>query len=403
MASEPIVIPVRKRWPVALQVVLIYLGARVVTLAFLFTASDLSRPSSRFGSNPGLLKFALGWDAEWYWLIAVQGYPADLPVHVTGEIAQNAWAFMPLYPFFAKLVGAPFGSWAIGAMIISLVGGYLACLALFKLLRRRIEHNTALWAIAFFACAPTAALFHFGYAETLFLLLLFLALDAVAARSYGRLYMLMPLMAFTRPGILAFALFLGLHLLVRWYTRHKEVLDRRQFVHIVSLGFIGSSLGFAWQYIAAGVTGNPDAYLETELAWRRGWGVGESGFLPFDGTLAASTIWFRLWGMPGWVGLIALALIVTCIVAVLLWSPQVRALGTDLRLWSASYVLYLLAVFFPQSSTLRLLLPLSPLWGAVAIPRADWYRWGMLLLCLLGQWLWIWQMYALGNTYWQVP
>ena len=48
-------------------------------------------------------------------------------------------------------------------------------------------------------------------------------------------------------------------------------------------------------------------------------------------------------------------------------------------------------------------MPLTPLWGAVAVPRSRLYRLGVLAFCLLGQWVWIHQMYALGNTYWQVP
>jgi hypothetical protein len=43
------------------------------------------------------------------------------------------------------------------------------------------------------------------------------------------------------------------------------------------------------------------------------------------------------------------------------------------------------------------------MWGAVAVPRSRLWRWGVLALCLVGQWLWIFPMYALGNTFWQVP
>ena len=87
----------------------------------------------------------------------------------------------------------------------------------------------------------------------------------------------------------------------------------------------------------------------------------------------------------------------------LLRARSVRRLGSDIRLWSASYLLYLLAVFFPQSSTFRLLMPLTPLVGALAVPRSRAYRWGMLLLCLLLQWFWILAMYGSAQTYWQVP
>ena len=45
----------------------------------------------------------------------------------------------------------------------------------------------------------------------------------------------------------------------------------------------------------------------------------------------------------------------------------------------------------------------APLWGAVAMPRSAWWRGSVLALCLIGQWWWIFNMYALGNTYWQIP
>ena len=51
--------------------------------------------------------------------------------------------------------------------------------------------------------------------------------------------------------------------------------------------------------------------------------------------------------------------------------------------------LYLLAVFFPQSSTFRLLVPMFPALGAFAVPRSPWYRVGIVLLFIAGQWGWI--------------
>ena len=68
--------------------------------------------------------------------------------------------------------------------------------------------------------------------------------------------------------------------------------------------------------------------------------------------------------------------------ALLLFEPHVRRLGVELRLWSASYLVYLLLVFFPQSSIFRLLVPLSPLWGAVALPRSTAWRVGVLAVGL---------------------
>lgn len=396
-----------RRWarlPLPLRIALIYLAARAVTTALMIGAAAQSTSLSRFGADAGLVDFVLGWDAQWYWLVAEQGYPSTLPRTDSGEVAENAWAFMPVFAYAAKLLGMPFGSWGVGAFLLSFVAGYLACLALHRLLRDRIGRSAAMWAVAFFASGPLAAMFQVGYAETLFLLLLFLALDLTIRRHYAWLYAIVPVMAFTRPGVLAFALFLGLHGIMRWLRRRQEPLGGRDVAHIVALGALATACGFAWQAIAAIATGDPGAYLATELSWRRNWiAGGVSGFVPFEGWVQASGFWFAQWGLPVALGPIALVLLVVAAAAALLFAPQVRRLGPDLRLWSASYLLYLLAVFFPQSSTFRLLLPLSPLWGAVAVPRSRAWRLGVLAACLIGQWVWIHHMYALGNTFWQVP
>lgn len=396
-----------RRWaqlPLALRIAVVYLGARVSTTAFLVLAADLSTSLSRFGPDPGLADFVLGWDAQWYWLVAVEGYPTTLPVTDAGTVAENAWAFMPVFAYLAQAIGLIFGSWGIGAFLVSFVSGYLACLALHRLLRDRIGSSAASWAVIFFAAGPVAAMFQVGYAESLFLLLLFLALGAVQRRAYAWLYVLIPVMAFTRPGILAFALFLGVHGIARWVRRRRDPLRPAEVVHIVVAGALATVTGFAWQVIAGLVTGDAGAYLQTELAWRRQWVPGGvEGFVPFEGWIQAAHLWFTLWGLPAWAGPVALGLLIVGVAVLLLLAPPVRALGADLRLWSASYLLYLLAVFFPQSSTFRLLLPLSPLWGAAAVPRSRVWRIGVVALCLLGQWVWIFHVYGLGNTFWQVP
>jgi len=399
------VLAAARRWatlPVIVRIAVVYVLGRLVTTGFLALAASLSGPASRFGADASIGGFIVGWDAQWYWLVAWQGYPQTLPLTESGQVAENAWAFMPVFAYAAQLVGLAFGSWGAGALLISLVAGFFACVVLHRLLRPRIGASAALWAVTFFAWGPLAALFQVGYAETLFVLLLLIALDLVARRRFGWLYLVIPVMAFTRPGILAFALFLALHGIARWVHRRRDPLPGREIVHIVALGLLAAATGFAWQIIAGLVTGDPGAYLATELAWRRNWGVGESAFIPFDGTVQAALFWFSQWGLPGWTGLVFLVVLVAAIVW-MLCTPQVRRLGTDLRLWSASYLLYLFAVFFPQSSTFRLLIPLTPLAGALAVPRSRRYRFGVLGVCVLAQWAWIFFMYAQGSTYWQIP
>ena len=390
--------------PIAVRIGILYGLSRLVTTGFLILAAELSGPASRFGENASLGSLSLGWDAQWYWSAAVNGYPTTLPLTASGQVAENTWAFMPVYAYFAQLLGLPLGSWGAGAVVISLVAGFFACLVLFRMLRERLGEGASLWAVLFFASGPLAALFQVGYAESLALLLLFLGILVVQRRRYGWLYLLIPLMGFTRPGVLAFALFLGLHGIQRWVTRRKEPLPVGQIVHIVLAAALAVLVGFSWQVIAGIATGDAGAYLATELAWRRNWiGDASGSFVPFEGWVLAAGFWFQTWGLGVVAGYVALGILVSGFAALLLFEPHVRRLGPEIRLWSASYLVYLLLVFFPQSSIFRLLLPLSPLWGAVAVPRSRVWRIGVLAACLVGQWWWIYNMYALANTYWQIP
>ncbi|MGP3536156.1 hypothetical protein ACTU3I_15275 [Microbacterium sp. RD1] len=393
-----------RRLPAPVAIGLVYVAARLVTTVFLLVAADLSEAGSRFGADATIGDLALGWDAQWYWFVAVNGYPAELPLTASGQVAENQWAFMPVYAYLAAAVGAVLGSWGAGAVVVSLAAGYGACVALHALLRTRLDAAAALWAVAFFAAGPLGALFQVGYAEALFVFFLLLALWCLVRRQYGWMYILIPVMGFTRPGVLAFALLLGLVGLWRIARRRREPLPRAEVVHLVALAALATATGFAWQLIAGLVTGDIGSYLATELAWRRNWiPDAAGGFVPFEGVIAASGFWFRIWGLPDALGYVALALLVTGSAAALLFERHVRLLGVEIRLWSASYLLYLLAVFFPQSSIFRLLLPLAPLTGALAAPRSTMWRVSVLGAGLIAQWGWIYGMYARGNTFWLIP
>jgi hypothetical protein len=385
------------------RIAIIYLAARAATTGLFVLAGALSPQGSRFGPGADLATYVLAWDAQWYWLIAVEGYPTQLPRTEDGDVAQNAWAFMPLFPMLARIVGTPLGSWGAGAFLVALAAGYLCCLVLRDVLKDRIGESAALWAVVFFAAAPIAPLLQIGYAESLFLLFVLLGIRALQRRRYGWLYAIVPLMGFTRPGVLAFALLIGLFGIWRLFARRREALRVAEIVHIVALGALATLIGFAWPAIAALATGEGDAYFETELAWRRLW-VGDAGaFSPFEGWFQAADFWFTQWGAGPVVGIAVAIAIVIAIAALLLFEPHVRRLGVENRLWAASYVLYLLAVFFPQSSAFRLLFPLSPLWGALAVPRSLIWRVGVLVVALAGQWWWIWNMFGLGQMFWQIP
>lgn len=216
--------------------------------------------------------------------------------------------------------------------------------------------------------------------------------------------MLLPViavMALTRPSGLAFALALGLHVLWRWWHRIRDPFPLGERVAALTATVFSLVMGFAWLLIAAAVTGSLTAYTDTELAWRAPY-VGYGELAPFAGWIQATAFWGSWWGVPQWLLLVLLALIVAAFAMTLFLEP-VRRLGVDLRFWAASYALYLLAVFFPQSSTFRLLLPLFPLLGALALVRWPVARVVLVALGILGQVAWLDLAWWVDGADWTPP
>ncbi|WP_368732519.1 hypothetical protein [Microbacterium sp. ZXX196] len=398
------------------RIALLYAAARVVTTLCALASAALAPANGRHGPDPSLLDYIVGWDGAWYREIALNGYPATLPVDDAGVVQQNAWAFLPVFPSLARALaalvpGAGWGSedvwavadaWAVAAALVALVAGYAACLGLYHLFAPAVGSTRATWGVAFVAAGPLGFLFQVAYAESLFLALIVWALVALRAGRWGPLYVLVPAAAFTRPGELALALTLGAYGVWRFAIRRRRRLRAAEVGHTLALGAIGTAAGFAWPLVAALATGSGSAYFDTELAWRRGWvGAEASGFVPGEGWAQAAPIWAGLWGVPAWL-LLGLAIAVAAATAIALFLPPARALGPEARLWCASYALYLVLVLFPQSSVIRLLLPLAPL--AVlpaALPRAG--RVAALCAGLAAQFWWIHAMYGWGNTFYLVP
>lgn len=404
--------------PVWARVLVVYLVARIVTTLLIALSSALAPEDGRHGPDPTMLDYISAWDAAWYREIALNGYPDEIPVDGSGHAQQNAWAFMPVYPWLARMLaalvpGAGFGSddvwavadaWAVAAALISLVAGFFACWGVHTLLVEALGRVRALWGVAFVAFGPLALMFQVGYAESLFLALIVWALVAIRRESWWWLYAIIPIMAFTRPGELALPLTIALYGLWRIRHRAERPIRRPEVAHILATGALGSLLGFAWPLIANAVTRNPNAYFETELAWRSGWVGEQDGFFPGEGWIQAARAWSGIWGVPSLYGYLLLAVLVAFAIG-LFFLPAVRGLGIETKLWSASYLVYAALVVFPQSSVFRLLLPLAPLAaGALATPRL--LRSSRVLI-LVGltvlQFWWIHAMYGHGNTFYLIP
>ncbi|MWB99545.1 hypothetical protein GB864_13425 [Agromyces sp. MMS17-SY077] len=378
------------------RVALVYVAARVVTTIVVLAFAAAQGPNAWTAGHPDYWAFANLWDARWYEIIGFGGYPRELPLDDQGFVAENQWAFMPVYPVLVSVVMLTGLPWNIAAVLVSGAAGLGAALVLFRLFRRFLDADQALFGVVLFSFAPTSPLLQFGYAESLSYLLLATALLLLVDRRYGWLFPVVLVWSFTRPGAVAFAATLLVHLVVRWVRRRAEPFPPRQIAAVVGLGLFTFAAGFAWLAVAGLVTGHPTAYLDTEFAWRAAY-VGRVDAIPFTGWFLGGDWWL---GQP-WGTLAPIALVL--VLALLLVSPWVRRLGPDIRAWIGSYGLYLFAVFFPQSSTFRMLGPMFPILGALAVPRWYWFRWGLVAVCIAGQVGWLWICWWIMGADWTPP
>lgn len=388
------------RLPAWAQVVIVYVAARAVTTAMLLLLARVQGATAWTQAHPGYFDYASIWDGRWYQVVQAVGYPATLPLDAAGQITQNAWAFLPGYPWVVGAVMVVTGwPWSPAAVLTSLGFGLAAAL-LFHRLMSRLGMN-ALFATVLFCAGPVSPLFQLAYAESFFLFLTVLALLLLLRRRYAAVGAVAALASFVRPGGLAFALLLGLHILVRWWHRHEDPFPPRQAVAALGAAAVSFAAGIAWPVIVGAVTGTPGAYTATELSWRAAY-IGPSPLIPFAPWVQAAAWWARLLSTPAWVGIVTLAAVVLAF-ALVLFLPAVRRLGSDVRLWLVSYAAYLLAVFFPQSSTFRILMPMFPLAGPLAAPRSRWYRVGVVVVFVAAQAGWLLLCWGVDGADWSPP
>ncbi len=401
--SRVVALKVRYRLtPWWLKVIVIFVVSRIVTTSILLAFAAGQAPNAWTGASPGYFDFASIWDGHWYYIISVVGYPSQLPLTADGHVGESAWAFMPAYPSVVRLVMLVTTlDFPVAAVIVSFAFALGAALMFYRLMHLVLPGGTALFSVVLFCFAPLSPILQVSYAESMYSFLIALALFLLVTRRYALMVPVVAVMSLTRPSGLAFALALAMHVAWRWWRRGREEFPVRERVASLGLAAFSAFMGVAWILIAWIITGSFTAYTDTELAWRSSY-VGYGDLLPFTPWLQAAGFWGPWWGVPVPL-LIALLAIGVAGFFALLFTPAVKRLGPDLRFWIASYAIYLLAVFFPQSSTFRLLVPEFPLLGALAQPRAWWYRVGIVLLCIAGQWQWIHLAWTVDGYDWTPP
>jgi hypothetical protein len=387
------------------RVLAIFLASRVVTTIILLAFAAAQADVPGWTAPTDYFNFATIWDGRWYWVINAGGYPSELPVDAAGHVTENAWAFMPAYPFLLRIftvIGIPF---PVIAPLVSTAFAFGAALLFSRMMARFLPSGSALFAVALFCFAPLSPILQVSYAESMHLFLLFGALVLLIERRYWLLIPVVALMSLTRPSGLAFALCLLLHAIHRFVVRRREPFPTRERVAVVVAGLTSALFGVAWPLIAWAATGSATAYTDTELAWRAGY-VGHQELIPFQSWPQGVDFWLRLVGVPAAESLVLGTILVVILAAgfgAFLFTPWARRLGVDLRFWLASYAIYLLAVFFPQSSTFRLLMPLAPALGALAVPRSRVFRVTLIVLGVAGQVAWVYIAWWVNGRDWSPP
>ena len=376
---------------------LLYAVSRLVSTGLIEVVIHVARPGSRIGRHADLLDVLTAWDGQWYHLIAVSGYPSTLPMTHDGTFT-NAWAFLPLYPWLARLL--TFGHialWPVSAVLLSTASGAVAAVLLGLLVRPHVGDRGALVTVALFVLSPVAFLLEATYAEALGLALLFGVLLLIDRRRPVLAIPVVVALAFTRPGTQAVALAVVLSLAVRVVASRRggARVPRRDWFGSAALAGAALLSGQLWPWIASAVTRTPNAYLDTELAWRTGW-LGTTRFEPVVSWFVGADFWFGTTAGP-----IVLGVLAAVLTAVLMSRPARRAGGTVIA-WTLAWTAYLVVVFFPQSSTFRLLMPMAPLGAALGRARLRFVL-PILLLSVVLQGVWIFCVYGYWTHYWTVP
>ncbi len=380
----------------AVRVVVAYLGLRLVSGLLLAQASDQQVwfPGIT-GPSEDDVDLALSWDAQWYRRIAEDGYPDDLPVGADGRVQQNAWAFYPLFPLTARYASALTGlDFATVAPLLALLAGAGAAVVMALLLSDTVpaaSPGVVLGVVAVWAAAPTAPVLQMAYSESFSMLLLVAFLLLVVRRRWWGAAAVVLALGLTRPIALPLAVVVVVACVMRWRERGTRPLGvPERWAMAVTVVATGVS-GLLWTAVAWAGTGRRDAYPTTMTAWRG------------EGSIDVVQPWLELyrWSLEyqdRQFVLPLLGLVVPLALSLLLFVPRL-ADGVDLRLkvWSASYALYLLAVVDGTTSIFRYLVPLFPLaivlLGAHRRRVSGWWRWRTtfwVVAGIVGQVGWIW-------------
>ncbi|MCQ9368418.1 hypothetical protein NQ036_09245 [Brevibacterium sp. 91QC2O2] len=377
--------------PVWLQALAVYAASRVVSLFIMAAAARRQGPSWwTEGESAPLRVFLNFWDAGWYERIATEGYPSVLPLRDDGSVGQSSWAFYPLHPWLAGWTAQVTGlDYQLVSPLLSTLYAAGAAVLVLHLFRLHASAEQALTGLAVTFFFPAAVVFNTGYAEALTFLLLAAALLLVARRHYLWAIPVVFLMDLSRPIGVAFSFFMLVHLVSRSIRRRDEAYPVPQIVCSWALGVLSCCAALVHPVAAWIVTGQPRAYFDTESAW--------------TGHSQVFVQWVRMSeDLAGSWGPVLLAVLLVGL-AGMIFGPAGRLMGLTGQLFVSCYVVYLLLFFTPQTSTLRLMLPMFPLSLVLAKSRSWTNRIVVLVLATVLQIVFVQYLWAFSPGSIQPP
>lgn len=329
--------------------------------------------------DEGYWAVVTNWDGQWYRDIAIDGYPRSLPVRADGHVAQNPWAFYPLYPALVRLIMMiAFTDFAHAAVIVSLLSGAVAMVAIYRFFSLTASRRAARIAVLGMCATPLTPVFQIAYTESVALLLLTVLLISLVRKHYLLSSGWILLLSLTRPTGPPLAVAMAMWGVVQvWKSR-----DYGPALPHLLLTLVATGSSFLWPAVAALITGIPNAYLVTQRAWNPA--AGTPGPIQFlDST-----------SLPG--GAVAAIVCVAAIVALFL---RIATWGQNhllFKCWTASYVAYLLvAVNWNITAARYFLLAYPVFWPLV---RRESHREAVIANAVLAimtasfvvvEWLWV--------------
>jgi hypothetical protein len=180
------------------------------------------------GSSTSWLAAWDRWDTGLYVKIArfgYDGYPADYP-------DEGVVAFFPGEPMVLRFVHLFVRDWVASGLLISLVAGAIACVALARIAALELGSETGSRAVLYLVLSPYAVFLAAAYSEALFLAL---ALPAWLAAKRGR-WLLAGVLAAGASTVRVTGLFLAVALVVQWFVDPGARRRRRDLLPLALPG-----------------------------------------------------------------------------------------------------------------------------------------------------------------------